>query len=82
MMRNRTSGEQLIYNIVRHWHAPYEYTVGALAFAANALLMYLALYRSERHLRKYSMILCQSCLVDFYYNIMTVLFCIVSTNRE
>lgn len=62
---------------LRTFHPPYEYTVGLLGVLINSLLVYLALYKTEKHMKKYSIILCQSCAVDFYYNLLNVMFVVV-----
>lgn len=58
----------------RYYHPYYEYAVGVVAFIVNVLLLYLAVYKSSSHMKKYSVIIIQSCLVDIVFNFMNVIF--------
>jgi hypothetical protein len=63
---------------IREWHLAYELVVGSLAFMSNFLLIYLAVYKSGRHLKKYSLILIQACCVDIIFNVLNMVLMPVS----
>ncbi|KAI6190574.1 hypothetical protein M3Y97_00133300 [Aphelenchoides bicaudatus] len=59
---------------IRHWHFTYEIVVGSLAFLSNFLLIYLAIYKTGKHMQKYSLVLIQNCLVDIVFNMLNMIF--------
>ncbi|CAD5222481.1 unnamed protein product [Bursaphelenchus xylophilus] len=59
---------------LRDFHVAYEHFVGGLSIITNTLLIYLAIRRSNSHIRKYSVILIISSVIDLIFNTFGIIF--------
>ncbi|KAI6202634.1 hypothetical protein M3Y99_01867800 [Aphelenchoides fujianensis] len=62
------TGSATIFTQLRHFHVFYEAFMGLFSYLLNALVIYLALYKSTRALREYRVIIIWSACVDLIFN--------------
>ncbi|CAD5222484.1 unnamed protein product [Bursaphelenchus xylophilus] len=59
---------------LRDFHVTYDHCIGLLSIITNSLLLYLAIKKSDNYMKKYSIILVMSSVVDLFYNSMSIIF--------
>lgn len=57
---------------IRYYHAVYEFICGGISFILNFLVIYLALYKSNKYMKTYKVIIVMNSAVDLIYNSINV----------
>jgi hypothetical protein len=67
---------------LRFYHSIFEMTVGVFSYAVNFLLIYMALYKSNRYMRAYRVIIVMNCCVDLFYNTISICIQVVVDMKD
>lgn len=62
-----------IYEKLRLFHIYYEIVVGILSYIVTIFVIYLAIYKSNKTMKQYSIIIILSSVIELFYTTFTLI---------